>query len=281
MAGFNQKESVMSSDPFEEFEFRPINEGLGFHRKQKSAVQSLSSFDSGFTTTRSLPTRTEAPTFSTPPPKAQLGPSTMFTTPLPRNERLDTPTSRNSFNIPSIEDDSIAKAQTAVNEILKNLNQKRQFDFVNETEKTRMDLKKSKPIFFAATLDGMLITAAFLMSMIVMLTVTKIDLFLNLSRAETAGPLYLATAGLLLSVAFIYMLVNRTFLGYTPGEWAFDQRCGTENQMQSMSYVPRLAFRTLLVIATGFVILPLLSYLFNKDIAGQITGVNLFRRPNA
>ena len=77
------------------------------------------------------------------------------------------------------------------------------------------------------------------------------------------------------------MIVNRTFLGYTPGEWAFDQRCGTDAQMQSLSFVPRLAMRTLVVILTGFVVTPVLSYLFNKDIAGQMTGLNLFRKPNA
>ena len=276
MAGFSRNENEsMSNDPFEEFEFRPINEGLGFHRKQK-AQSSGAQFDSGFTTTRTLPRTENPPTFTTPKPQSSSS-STMFTTPLPRHEN----TSRTAFNIPSIEDDSIAKAQTAVNEILKNLNQKRQMDFVNETEKHKMDLKKSKPIFFAATLDGMLISAAFLLSMIIMLTVTKIDLFLNLSRSETASPIYIATLGLFMSVTFVYMIVNRTFLGYTPGEWAFDQRCGTPAQMQSLTYVPRLALRTIIVMATGFVISPLLSYLFNKDVAGQMTGVILFRKPNA
>lgn len=252
------------NDPFEEFQFKPINEGLGFHRKQKATAQAPA------------PQFTARPQPAPTPASSQI--SNIFTSPLPRNESRHE--SRSSFNIPSIEDDSIAKAQSAVNEILKNLNQKRQLDFASETERHRMDLKKSKPIFFAATLDGMLITAAFLLSMIIMLMVTKIDLFLNLSQAETAGPLYLATAVLFLSVYFIYVVVNRTFLGFTPGEWAFDQRCGTPEQMNTVSYVPRLVARAMLVMFTGFIISPVLSYLFNKDVAGQITGLNLFRKPN-
>ena len=250
---------AVNNDPFEEFEFRPINEGLGFHRKQKS--QSV----------------TAAPQTSIPVISARSNTSpNAFSAPLPRHE-----TNARNFNIPVIEDDSIAKAQTAVNEILKNLNQKRQTDYNFENEKQRILLKKSKPFFFAAALDGMLITAAFLLSMIVMLTITKIDLFMNLSHAESSKNIYVATVGLFLSIAFIYMVVNRAFSGFTPGEWAFDQCCGQVEQMNTLTYIPRLALRTLLVMATGFVTLPVLSYLFNKDVAGQIAGVTLFRHPNA
>lgn len=250
---------AVNNDPFEEFEFRPINEGLGFHRKQKS--QSAAA----------------APQKSIPIISARSNTSpTAFSAPLPRHE-----TNSRNFNIPVIEDDSIAKAQTAVNEILKNLNQKRQTDYNFENEKQRVLLKKSKPFFFAAALDAMLITAAFLLSMIVMLTITKIDLFMNLSHAESSKNIYVATLGLFLTISFIYMVVNRAFSGFTPGEWAFDQCCGQAEQMNSLTYIPRLAVRTLLVMATGFVTLPVLSYLFNKDVAGQIAGVTLFRHPNA
>ncbi|MBY0553758.1 RDD family protein [bacterium] len=277
--------SNINNDPFEEFEFRPINEGLGFHRKQKSAQSTIASgFTSGPTPTRSTGTgATSTPQFNANTPIETATRNTSFSAPLPRNEfRAETRTdSTAKFQVPTIEDDSIAKAQTAVNEILKNLNQKRNMDFANDTEKVRHEMKKSKPYFFAAILDGMLILAAFLLSMILMLSVTKVDLFMNLSHPETSQFVYLATLGLFLSVTFIYMVVNRAFLGYTPGEWAFDQRCGEESQMDSLMYIPRLALRTAIVIFTGFITLPVLSYLFNKDMAGQIAGVNLFKRPHA
>ncbi len=79
----------------------------------------------------------------------------------------------------------------------------------------------------------------------------------------------------------MYMVVNRAFRGFTPGEWAFDQRCGKTNEMESLTYIPRIALRSLVVIATGFVTMQILSYLFNKDVAGQISGVTLFRKANA
>lgn len=277
-----------NKDPFEEFEFRPINEGLGFHRKNKT--QQSSSISSGFdmggftspkTTQQTFKTKPQpTPAFNTQNSMPNSIPG--FSAPLPRNEtRHDIGTSRLAFNIPTIEDDSIAKAQTAVNEILKNLNQKRQIDFITETEKQNAELRKSKPIFFAAGLDAMLVLALFLMSMIAMLTITKVDLFMNLSHPETSGMIYVATAGLFLIVSFIYLIVNRAFMGFTPGEWAFDQRCGSQKEMDALTYIPKIAFRTLLVMATGYMLMPLLSYLFNKDIAGQLSGVTLYRKPNA
>lgn len=283
----------LSKDPFEEFEFRPINEGLGFHRKSKSQQSTIASgFDMGGFSPQptknsfNIKTPTASPAATTP----------TFSSPLPRNEmKTETrqefrteirndyaaPMAKGNYNIPTIEDDSIAKAQTAVNEILKNLNQKRQLDFLSETERVNAELRKSRPILFAASLDGMLIVAAFLMSMIAMLTITKVDLFLNLSHPETSGLIYTATGLLFVAVAFIYMVVNRAFVGYTPGEWAFDQRLGQQNEMETLTYIPRIAFRSFVTIATGFVTLPLLSYLFNKDVAGQISGVALYRKPNA
>lgn len=268
------------NDPMEEFEFRPINEGLGFHRKQKSAAQpsfqSIQPLGSPSAQSEARPlnqnssvTKTNTqPTFSTK--------ASPFQTALPRHDLSKKST---AMQVPTIEDDSIANAQTAVNEILKTINKKRQLDFVTENEKQKILLKKSKPQLFASILDGMLIIAAFLMTLILMLSITKVDMILNLTHPATSGLVYFATLMLFVGVTFIYMVVNRAFLGYTPGEWAFDQVCGTEEDQDQVMYIPKIALRALVVIATGFITLPFLSYLFNKDVAGNIAGVNLFKKP--
>ena len=274
----------LTKDPLEEFEFRPINEGLGFHRKNKAATTSFDMGAGAQSTNQNFtvrPTTTPTVHSNTQINTALNSPGTTFSAPLPRTTYNTPSTAKTSFNIPTVEDDSIAKAQNAVNEILKNLNHKRQMDFAGETERMNYDLKKSRPLFFAASLDAMLIIAAFLMSMIAMLSITKVDLFLNLSHPETSGLIYLATGLLFVTVAFIYMVINRAFMGFTPGEWAFDQRCGQEKDMQSLMYIPRIVFRSLIVVGTGFITMQLLSYLFNKDVAGQMSGVVLFRKPNA
>ena len=151
------------NDPFEEFEFRPINEGLGFHRKGKAT-----------TTMSTTPMGTmDLPTIAQPRAAQNTKPTSPFQTPLPRHDGTQ---KKSTFQIPTVEDDSIAKAQTAVNEILKTLNHKRQLDFASDTEKQKIQLKKSKPQLFAAILDSMLIIAAFLMTLILMLSITKVDM---------------------------------------------------------------------------------------------------------
>lgn len=272
MAGTNNINSN-GNDPFEEFEFRPINEGLGFQKRQRltTAASTMgANIDSGFEVNPARNTPRSNPSFSAPLPR----------TTAPRPNAAPVSPKVPSFEIPTIEDDSIAKAQTAVNEILKNLNQKRHLDFLNETEKQKTLLKKSKPFFFAATLDAMLITAMFLLSMIAMLSITKVDLLMNLGHANTSMSVFAATGGLFLSIMFIYMVTTRAFAGFTPGEWAFDQQVGDESHQKGLSYIPRVAARTVLVTVTGFILLPVLSYLFNKDIAGQLTGTPMFRKPN-
>lgn len=271
-----------NNDPFEEFEFRPINEGLGFHRKQKSASASSTTSSSTKNSSQSLSTSaTKMPSNLAAELLSDTPAKTAFNSPLPRPENKSMPSTRPQIQIPTIEDDSISKAQTAVNDILKSLNQKRQLDFVETTVKQKTEYKKSRPQFFASVLDGMLIVSAFLLSLIIMLSVTKVDLFMNLSHPETSGMIYVATAGLFLAIHFVYMVVNRAFVGYTPGEWAFDQVCGKPEQMEELTYIPKLILRTLIVAFTGFVTMNFLSFLFNKDMAGQISGVPLMQKPHA
>lgn len=260
-----------NNDPFEEFEFRPINEGLGFHRKQKVASAHSA-------TTTSAPSARAVASSTTQTPS--ISAKSVFNSPLPRAENRTETSTRPQIQIPTIEDDSISKAQVAVNDILKSLNQKRHMDFVESTVKQKMEYKKSRPQFFASVLDGMLIVSAFLLSLIIMLSVTKVDLFMNLSHPESSRMIYVATIGLFLAIHFVYMVVNRAFTGFTPGEWAFDQVCGKPEQMDELSYIPKLMFRTIFVAATGFITLNFLSFLFNKDMAGQLSGVSLMQKPH-
>lgn len=271
--------SNINNDPFEEFEFKPINEGLGFHKKAKTQT-ATTTMNTGMTNGMgATSTQMGTTTFAAPLPRPEM--RSEARTSMPPETRMPKPTARPTMNVPTIEDDSIAKAQTAVNQILRNLNQKRQLDFVGDNQKIKTNLKTSKPFMLAASLDAMLIIAAFLLSMIAMLTITKIDLFMNLTHAETSRFVFIATGGLFIAITFIYMVVNRAFMGYTPGEWACDQRCGQDTDMDSAMYIPRIILRTLIVMGTGFITMPLISFLMNQDVAGKITGLNLYKTTNA
>lgn len=269
-----------TSDPFEEFEFKPLTEGLGFHRnKETRPASKTNEFESKLNS--KLEFRSPSLQFDTNSESMKSG----FNSPLPRNtnsvhfnSEIEMPNpriSRPQISVPMIEDDSIAKAQTAVNEILKNLNHKKQTEEALAKNKKRMIWKSTAPSMMAGFLDSMLVLAGFLLMLIAMLTITQVDLISNLSNPGQNYIIWIATAALLASVTLIYMVVFRTYLGYTPGEWAFDQRCGTEMQQATASYILKITARTLLVMATGFLPIAFVSMMMRIDFIGLITGLQI------
>jgi hypothetical protein len=244
-----------TNDPFEEFEFKPLTEGLGFHRRKSE----------------SEPVSTPVMGLKTPLPRPQ-------TTPQVSTKSNSGPVITPRITVPLIEDDSISKAQTAVNEILKNLNHKKQQEEIHLKNKKKLVWVAATPSFMASFLDGMLILAGFLLMLIAMLTITGADLISNLSHPGENSLIWMATGHLLLSIYVIYMVACRAYLGYTPGEWAFDQRCGSEVQQASAFYIPRVMLRTLIVLATGVLPLTLIGLMTGRDLAGEWSRLGLQKR---
>ena len=271
------------NDPFDEFEFKPLTEGLGFHKKNNNKKvefknshltfdHSVDSSTSQAQTNQNLnkSNLTERPTVA----KQNTQNNFNLQSPLPRVE--DVPVNRKtSINIPTIEDDSITKAQTAVNEILKTLNQKKQQEESLLRNRRKVTWVNATPSLSAGFLDTMLVTALFLLSLIAMLVITKIDLIANLTHPDPQYLVYWAGLSLLASVQIIYYVSCRTFMGFTPGEWAFDQRCGNEVQMASTTYVLKVLARTSLNAATGFILFPMISMLIGEDILAKLTGIQI------
>lgn len=262
-------------DPFEEFEFKPLTDGLGFHKKKPAAAK--------INTSNPMEETAPSNTFAKNTLKNQglellEEPSTdPLRPPLPRKGRTPLPSAPG--NLTEVGGDGSA----AVDEILKTLQKNRRLDFDNSAQKIsqttkREELKKSVWSFSASILDTMLVVAASLLCMIVVLVATKADLIGNISNPDAQGMIYLSMFAVLATVCFIYLVGNRIFVGCTPGEWAFDQCVGKPEELNTVSYTLGVIGRSLLVIATGFVILPLLSVLMNKDIAGNITGARLYKK---
>lgn len=243
-------------DPFDEFEFKPITDGLGFHKK-KSEFKVESQLDpilkdSGLDL---LETNESAP----------------FSTPLPRK----------SF---ALETKTLVEETTtsAVDEILKTLQNNKRLDFdstkeslkANATEQFTKATVSGQAIF----LDAMLVIAGSLMCMISLLLITRVDLIGNLTNPQSSAWIYAATASIFALVTIVYMTFNRFIMGSTPGEWAFDQRIGKPEEQTDYRYGFKVALRSVVNIVTGFVVLPIISNLLNKDIAGQISGARLYKK---
>lgn len=252
----------MTSDPFEEFEFKPLTEGLGFHKKTaKPANNPLNS-----------------------PKSNELFKNRGLDLIESETSPLQSPLPRKTY---AKEDGRLSPHSSAVDEVLKTFQQRPatkattpQAQTLNKVKSQGRNEDYAPDVisFSAFFLDGLLILAASLLCMILLLTVTKVDLLANLARPDKEGFIYLSTALVFAGVAFIYYLTNRAFLGYTPGEWAYDQRLGTPQDLFQTFYPVKIILRWVLIALTGFITLPLISKIMGRDLVGEWTGTPLVRK---
>lgn len=231
----------------DDFQFKPLTEGLGFHKKSQEKAPQKNQFK-----------------FQSETEDLTIGP------PLPRKGFDSNPPLSKK-----------PESSSTVDEILKTLNEKRSFDF---SEKTKLNepapivYKKSTWDISASLLDTMLVTAATLLCLIILLLVTKVDLFANLYNPDSQGMVYWSLVALVASIAWIYLVGHRVFLGCTPGEWVFDQRLGKPEEFGTSEYALKAILRSTLVLMTGLIVFPLISLFMNQDYLGKLLGLELVKR---
>ncbi len=79
-----------------------------------------------------------------------------------------------------------------------------------------------------------------------------------------------------LNFSISYYLATRLYIGSTLGEWACYLRLGQPTERAHKKYILKVFLRLTLHLVTGFIVLPILSMIFKKDIAGQITGLKIY-----
>lgn len=79
-----------------------------------------------------------------------------------------------------------------------------------------------------------------------------------------------------LGISWIYYLALRMIVGATVGEFSCGLRVGQPFERLQSSYALRILFRLTLIAVTGFIVLPILSILFKKDLVGKLTKVSLY-----
>ncbi len=244
-------------DLFEEFEFKPLSSGLGFQKKpvDKSAPSSASPTSASSTQTsfQSLNTLEDQPQLL-----AKL--SSTLTRPgahsSKKNAALDFSMDLKEAPQPLIKAPNVAKAKAQ---------------------------NAYSPTSYEATacfVDLMMVLALFLLSLIGMLFVTEVDLFANLIQPDEGRMVYLALAGLFFSINWIYLIVNRVFLGSTPGEWVCEQTLGTPDTHGRAKYFMKVVLRSTFVLLTGWIFIPLVSFFIGEDLIGHVFGLGLVKRAN-
>lgn len=132
--------------------------------------------------------------------------------------------------------------------------------------------------FAAGLIDAMVVTGIATILLVCIITITRINLIALLSNASTDGSTQMNLALLTLAVLQVYMLISRVFAGATLGEWAFDLQLGTNDQQRKLIYPAQVLWRTVVNTITGLILIPLLSFAFNRDLNKYITGTQLYRR---
>lgn len=267
-------------DTPEDFEFKPLTEGLGFHRKKqevtlKNETHFVAQEDKNF-----------------------------FTTPLPRNTTQQV----------SLKKTEIPEINPAIDDLLKNLNSKPTLDFLNsnknkvqtpqvETKKSvTLNTNKNKnantkihqpaltpkakeeisvaaaPSLAAGFLDSMLVVAFQLMCLIAMMVITQADLVQNILNPDPQYLIYASLATLFFGVAWIYYTLTRMFVGSTLGEWVYDLQMGKKSELFSNSYFLKISLRPVLTMLSGIVVLPIISQFLGYDILGRWMGLELIER---
>ena len=129
-------------------------------------------------------------------------------------------------------------------------------------------------------LDFVVVVALSLVFLVSLLSVTKVEVLSVAFNAQSDLATQLSLAILFVAIMQMYVVVARSFFGRTLGEWTFDFQMGDDRQHKSGFYPLLVAWRSLLVVLTGVVTLPLLSLIMRKDITAKISGLQLYRRKN-
>ena len=126
----------------------------------------------------------------------------------------------------------------------------------------------------AATIDYLLILAASLLALVLFSQIVSSSTLVGDSLKLLLKPKKINTTFffLLIAVGGTYFVVVRAFIGASIGEWFCSLRLGRPSERLMKRYVLRLILRTGFVILTGLFIVPILSLVFRRDLAGKFSG---------
>jgi hypothetical protein len=307
--------SNSNMDPFDEFEFKPLTEGLGFHKKAVSLKEGLKNSGVLEDELQTVPTSIPKGLLDELPPaptkkhsfddvlsaleKTPLNRLT-FTEPLPREPKAKSAEARNRADeykasmevelpkappvqspFPRPEAYKQPGSGLGKDQIKKIPGQSELAGVGTRRGAADSPQKKLIPATMSvasAALDLIICLSMALVFVAVTLTVTKVDLNAVLGNLSHDVMTQISLGVLFITVMQLYVVVARAFFGATLGEWTFDLQVGQDEEQMQNSYPLKVAIRSLLNIVTGIILLPLVSAMLGRDVAGQLSGVKLYRQ---
>lgn len=305
-------------DPFEEFEFKPLTSGLGFHKKSselKKAVSESSLIEE--TRQANIPYGTPDNLLEDKEPKAPKSHKQAYedllkvlekpvgrqqrsdlrfeddvevSEPLPRagtGETQAASTMEISMDLPDMVPPPMTPAEPQGER--PSLRQTPVIQPRERKESTGVGTRRgaadspaqrlqAAPVSIAsAILDLVLVVALSLIFLVSLLLVTKVDLASVALNAQYDVTTQMSLLVLFVAVMQMYVVIARSFFGRTLGEWTFDYQMGDDHQHESATYPLKVLWRSVVTTVTGLIVLPLLSFIFRRDVTASLTGLQLYR----
>jgi hypothetical protein len=311
--------STTNMDPFDEFEFKPLTDGLGFHKKAVSLKEGLktsgvlrdelqsipptvpkSAMDEGPAASASLakaPAAGKKPTFEDvlsalekTPLQRSTSSDLQFTEPLPREKQsgvggigqprkaLEIEPVQSPFPKPDAYNDPMGVKTPAAKQVPTQAKQAGAGTRRGAADSPRRKLEPATASFPSAALDLIVVTALALVFLVALLTVTKVDSNAVLRNISADLMTQISLSVLFVAVMQMYVVIARAFFGCTLGEWTFDFQVGNDQEQALESYPFKVVARSLLTTLTGLVLLPVISSMIGRDIAGRLSGARLYRQ---
>lgn len=303
--------STTNMDPFDEFEFKPLTDGLGFHKKAVNLKEGLktsgvlqdelqavppamprSVMDESPVSAAKTSISSKKHTFEDvlsalekTPLQRSANADLQFTEPLPRERQPGgNNNKKKAFEIDPVQSPfpkSDAYKNPSPASSKKAPAQAEQASAGTRRGAADSPQRKLEPAtasFPSALLDLMIVTALALVFLVALLTVTKVDLGTVLRNIGADVMTQISLGVLFIAVMQMYVVISRSFFGRTLGEWTFDLQVGEDQEQMRDSYPLKVAARSLLTTLTGLILLPLISSIIGRDIAGELSGARLYRQ---
>lgn len=130
--------------------------------------------------------------------------------------------------------------------------------------------------FTSAVLDALVITGLTALLLVGLILLTGIDLIAVVLYSKASVGVWMELGSIFLGVYLLYYMIARGFWGSTLGDWAFDLHLGTPQERLNWYYPYQVVLRMAGIAVTGFVVLPILSFALNKDVAESYSKLRLY-----
>lgn len=150
--------------------------------------------------------------------------------------------------------------------------------FFHQAVEVREQYVSVSSSFTSALLDALVVIGLTALFLVALVMITGIDLIAVLMHPGTPLQTTLEVAAMGFGIYLLYFMSARGIWGSTLGDWAFDIQLGMEPDRSNWFYPFQVIGRMIVIALTGFVIVPLLSFLLKKDLAYYFSGLKLYMR---